>query len=150
MHHGYNWKVDNTESSCDYLAYMEQNTNKEESELLVHVVGLYLDCICHCLEFSGRVPVIQDLDKQHVLFTCSIRLYSAPDPQLYEHRRVNRVQSLLYHRAANCPGFAGTIPDFEPCPGCPGKRLNVPDSRGLNFKRKPTKIVIKLAKIHVS
>ena len=23
-------------------------------------------------------------------------------------------------RAANCPEFAGTIPNFEPCPGCPG------------------------------
>ena len=47
-------------------------------------------------------------------------------------------------------GFPGTLPNFEPCPGCPGKRLNVPDSRGLNFKRKLTKKVIKLAKIHMS
>ena len=30
-------------------------------------------------------------------------------------------------------GFPGTVPNFEPFPGCPGKRLNVPDSRGLNF-----------------
>ena len=42
------------------------------------------------------------------------------------------------------------IPNFEPCPGCPGKRLNVTDFRGLNFKRKLTNIVIKLAKIHIS
>ena len=30
-------------------------------------------------------------------------------------------------------GFPGTVPNFEPGPGCPGKRLNVPDSRGLNL-----------------
>ena len=62
----------------------------------------------------------------------------------------NGKECLINGRAANCTGFPGTIPNFEPCPGCPGKRLNVPDSRGLNFKRKLTKIVIKLAKIHIS
>ena len=30
------------------------------------------------------------------------------------------------HRAAICPGFAGTIPDSVPCPGCPGWRLICP------------------------
>ena len=65
-------------------------------------------------------------------------------------RGENGKESLINGRAANCPGFPGTVPNFEPCPGCPGKRLNVPDSRGLNFKRKLTKIVIKLAKIHIS
>ena len=29
-------------------------------------------------------------------------------------------------RAAKCPGFPGTVPDFVPCPGCPGKRLQCP------------------------
>ena len=53
-----------------------------------------------------------------------------------------------YMRGEN--GFLGTVPTFEPCPGCPWKKLNVPDSRGLNFKIKLTKIVIKLAKIHIS
>ena len=65
-------------------------------------------------------------------------------------RGENGKESLINSRPANCPGFPGTVPNFEPCPGCPGKRLNVPDSRGLNFKRKLTKIVIKLAKIHIS
>ena len=65
-------------------------------------------------------------------------------------RGENGKESLINGRAANCPGFPRTVPNFEPCPGCPGKRLNVPDSRGLNFKRKLTKIVIKLAKIHIS
>ena len=65
-------------------------------------------------------------------------------------RGENGKESLIIGRAANCPGFPGTIPNYELCPGCPGKRLNVPDSRGLNFKRKLTKIVIKLAKIHIS
>ena len=54
-------------------------------------------------------------------------------------RGENGKESLINGRAANCPGFPGTVP-----------RLNVPDSRGLNFKRKLTKIVIKLAKIHIS
>ena len=65
-------------------------------------------------------------------------------------RGKNGKECLINGRAANCPRFSGTIQNYEPCPGCPGKRLNVPDSRGLNFKRKLTKIVIKLAKIHIS
>ena len=64
-------------------------------------------------------------------------------------RGENGKESLINGRAANCPGFPGTVPNFDPCPGCRGKRLNVPDSRGLNSKRKLTKIVIKLAKIHI-
>ena len=44
-------------------------------------------------------------------------------------RGENGKESLINGRAANCPGFPGTVPNFEPCPGCPGKRLNVPDFR---------------------
>ena len=65
-------------------------------------------------------------------------------------RGENGKEGLINGRAANCPGFRGTVPNFEPCPRCPGKRLNVPDSRGLNFKRTLTKIVIKLARFHLS
>ena len=46
-------------------------------------------------------------------------------------RGENGKVSLINSRAANCPGFPGTVPNFEPCPGCPAKRLNVPDSRVL-------------------
>ena len=59
-------------------------------------------------------------------------------------RGENGKESLINARAANCPGFPGTVDSF------PGKRLNVLDFRGLNFERKLTKIVIKLAKIHIS
>ena len=38
--------------------------------------------------------------------------------------RVHILNSIC--RAVNSPGFPGTIPDFEPCPGCPGRRLECP------------------------
>ena len=85
----------------------------------------------------------------HVFFFNSIAIYESmvcPCSRAYM-RGENGKESLIN---ANSPGFPGTVPNLEPCPGCPGKRLNVPDSRGLNFKRKLTKIVIKLAKIHIS
>ena len=41
-------------------------------------------------------------------------------------RGENGKESLIKGRAANCPGFPGTVPNFEPCPGCPGEEVKCP------------------------
>ena len=50
-------------------------------------------------------------------------------------------------RAANCPGFPGTIPDFELCPGGSGRGLKCPGFWGRFEKKITEKKVFKMPKI---
>ena len=46
---------------------------------------------------------------------------------------------IIRHRAANCPGFAGAIPDFTPCPRCPIKWLQCPRFYGFHVGKQSYK-----------